>query len=98
MRLIDADKLKTELKNAYAKFETILLVLGISAKVKKVVDEFINVIDNMPTVYPVKHGHWIFLTDRNFNEMYKCSACRDTVSKPSKYCPMCGAKMDEVTE
>lgn len=55
-------------------------------------------VDEEPTVDPVKKGNWIYRTDGIFYGMYKCSACRDTVPKPSRYCPMCGAKMDEVTE
>lgn len=51
-------------------------------------------VDRVPTVDTAKRGHWMFRTDGNFYGMYKCSVCRDTVPKPSRYCPMCGAKMD----
>ena len=55
----------------------------------------------MPTIDPVKHGHWVF-TGRT----YKCSNCclkednaveADLCDMPLlnfKYCPNCGAKMD----
>lgn len=93
MKPIDTDNLKARLRGIYRRRESDPRVRGVIDEVKGIIDSLIDVIDNMPTVYPVKHGHWIFLTDRNFNEMYKCSACRDTVSKPSKYCPHCGAFM-----
>lgn len=61
---------------------------------------FANFVNSEPTVdNTIEHGHWIYRTDGIFNGMYKCSVCRDTVPKPSRYCPMCGAKMmDEVIE
>lgn len=51
----------------------------------------------------VKHGHWI---NKGF-EPTRCSVCGITVDaingipwaiKSFKYCPNCGAKMDEVEE
>lgn len=62
---------------------------------------FANFVNAEPTVDPVKHGHWMLRTDgadENFSIMYKCSVCRGTSPKPVlyEYCPMCGAKMDEV--
>lgn len=51
---------------------------------------------------PVVHAHW-FLLDDCVNEGVYCSACTKKVYKTdyanqklkSKYCPNCGAKMDE---
>lgn len=67
------------------------------------IGDVIDAIEGTPTVDPVKHGHWMLRTDgtdENFSIMYKCSACRGTSPKPVlyEYCPMCGAKMDEVIE
>lgn len=86
-RLIDANNLKHNMdKYNYSYF---------GANYEKILE----VIDEEPTVDFVKRGHWIFRTDGIFNGMHKCSVCRDTVSKPSRYCPMCGARNeDEVTE
>ena len=45
----------------------------------------------------VVHGHWI--TDEDGDSC--CSVCGDHLSgelSPFKYCPFCGALMDEVTE
>lgn len=54
----------------------------------------------------VKHGHWI-----NDRGLYKCSCCNmdwthwwavvvpiDRMNEMMKFCPECGAKMDEVEE
>ena len=59
---------------------------------------------NMPHIKakPVVHAHW-FLLDDCANEGVYCSACTKKVYKTdyanqklkSKYCPNCGAKMDE---
>ena len=61
-------------------------------------------IKNAPTVdaKPVVHAHW-FLLDDCANEGVYCSACTKKVYKTdyanqklkSKYCPNCGAQMDE---
>lgn len=60
-----------------------------------------------PTVEaePVRHGHWDYIeeyfADRWWNT-YQCSVCghQEDFEEPyrMKYCPECGAKMDEVTE
>lgn len=46
----------------------------------------------------VKHGHWIVNDNRH---TCRCSCCEnvelvDWALEQSKYCPNCGAKMDEV--
>lgn len=61
-------------------------------------------IKNAPTIKakPVVHAHW-FLLDDCANEGVYCSACTKKVYKTdyanqklkSKYCPNCGAQMDE---
>lgn len=51
---------------------------------------------------PVKHGHW-YLLDECSNDGVYCSVCHKKVYRTnyanqklkSKYCPNCGAKMDE---
>lgn len=56
-----------------------------------------------PTVnaVPTEHGKWIRLA----NGRHECSICHifapsfmDGKENESYYCPLCGAKMDEVTE
>lgn len=48
-----------------------------------------NLVEQMPTIDPVKHGKWI-------NEE-TCSVCGESVLYDTdlcNYCPNCGAKMD----
>ena len=68
-----------------------------------------DAVEEMPTadVAPVRHGHWISLTECA-NEGVYCSICKKKVWKSdyawcskrrgsklqSNYCPNCGAKMD----
>lgn len=95
MRLIDGDK-----------FRLALLILRDAAYTVSgntdAVDKVLDMLDKQETVDTVKHGHWIF-TGRT----YKCSNCclkednaveADLCDMPLinfKYCPNCGAKMDE---
>ena len=59
--------------------------------------EIINVIERCPAVAPVKHGRWI--KQENYPGTYsKCSECDQRVGgyAPNyKFCPNCGAKMDQ---
>ena len=69
-------------------------------------DEFVSRknIENIPAadVVEVKHGHW-FLLDECSNAGVYCSECHKKVYKEhyanvkpkSKFCPNCGAIMDE---
>lgn len=61
-------------------------------------------IDTLPTIdaEPVRHGHWIEEGQAyNGDFLIRCSACRRVLSEAKqigyvrKYCPNCGAKMDE---
>lgn len=60
-----------------------------------------DVIDDMPTINPVKHGRWV----RDDIDKWRCSECgvgnnyayKWSVSGDElqdKYCPNCGARMD----
>ena len=64
----------------------------------------IGMIEEEPTVEPVRRGHWII--DRKFGndvmsggEMVICSECGEGFfwGKPN-YCPNCGTRMDEVND
>lgn len=68
--------------------------------------------NNAPTVDPVKHGHWdnkqIGEDISPYGAPYtiaRCSVCRGKVFVFAEdyfvnypYCPLCGAKMDEVED
>ena len=60
----------------------------------------IRLVKRLPTVDPVKHGHWIFVED--MVSYIKCSECGDDIcwvnTKRPKYCPNCGARMDGEAE
>lgn len=58
-------------------------------------------------VQPVRHGRWKFKEDKAWvgNGKYWCSVCRYGFASGAyhevdefKYCPMCGAKMEEKEE
>lgn len=42
-----------------------------------------------------KHGRWIH-KDNFIGKYLMCSECSHVTGRKSKYCPNCGAKMDEV--
>ena len=85
MRLIDADYLKE--KGHYDDY-----------------DEFVvdyDDIKNAPTIDPVKHGHWVGISDSEATP--RCSNCGRIrfgsslgyAMKYVPYCEKCGSKMDE---
>lgn len=87
MRLIDAD----ELKGHFPKDEDWDYPVNTNSYV-------VEIIDNAPTVEPVRHGHWIFNSKDALEMMFtlpKCSKCGVESSDGGNYCSHCGAKMDE---
>ncbi len=48
-----------------------------------------RVIEEQPTIDPVKHGKWICV-----NGKYYCSECDEEQDWKTYYCSGCGAKMD----
>ena len=91
MRLIDADQFKAKLlglmdRKALTPSDTDCILDGV-----------LNLLDEQPTVAPVKHGHWINI-DAKFENMYvahQCSICKsEFLGDASNFCPRCGAKMD----
>lgn len=100
MRLIDADKLKEHIKQ-YAIHSGIQLSLDRYA---------FKVIEEEPIVdaVPVRHGKWKWLSctyDRIPKEKeYECSECHHKTIVHGdelpweKYCPNCGARMEETKE
>ena len=92
MRLIDADVLMEQMKRR-------------REFVGRLSDP-VCLVEDAPTieVEQVRHGQWI-LPDVCYEDI-ECSVCHVYMPLPIsfdyrptyKYCPMCGAKMDEVTE
>lgn len=59
-------------------------------------------LNRLPTIdaVPVVHGHWIGKPLAGYSTV-KCSVCGSAFVENNgkwKYCPDCGAKMDEVAE
>lgn len=92
MKLIDRDALKVAVDNGW--------------QPDMMVSEIWDIIDEQPTVdaEPVRHGQWL-LPEVCYEDI-ECSACHAYMPLPIsfdyrptyKYCPMCGAKMDEVSK
>lgn len=97
MRLIDADELKDIIcSNVYPVADAfnsrdygMLWTGGIE-----------KAIDDMPTVDPVKHGRWVE-HDSSIKDVptEACSECGEwSYGYNEKYCPNCGARMDDEDE
>ena len=62
---------------------------------------FYALIDDMPAadVAPVRHGRWLKGSYVCGETEWKCSSCKETEWRTSsarlKYCPFCGAKMED---
>lgn len=90
MRLIDADELKKTFHTFFG---------GVSHAVISG-----RLIDEAPTVDPVKHGRWESYTNEEDRGFHYCSECGqqafnyledETIEEVlSNCCPHCGAKMD----
>ena len=81
MRLIDADKLKRDLR-------------GYNAYVEQTIDRQPTVeptLQRVENVGSALHAHW----DEDMRG-YACSFCYGFSDFAADYCPYCGAKMDEV--
>ena len=55
----------------------------------------LDVIDQQPTIEPVRHGRWVYTGEWTLPE---CSVCRKVAHSAlygdeDAYCPCCGAKM-----
>lgn len=98
MRLIDADNIQDEL--------AALILYSAGTPEGECVEYAHNLIDAQPTIdaVPVVHAHWVSCEDE-YDDEYKCSACggpqffeMTPQMEGWKYCPYCGARMDEEKE
>lgn len=91
MRLIDADE---AVKAVHDEFDECLVW---DESGETTANEFENIILQIPTVDPVKHGHWKEHKDYP-GLAYLCSGCGYFTTDRSYYCPHCGAKMEDANE
>ena len=76
--------------------QTILELSNLLAEKDKIIKELSQIRTDIEAE-PIKHGEWII--DKSGSLMCsKCGTLLDDEQKPSRYCPNCGAKMDEVEE
>lgn len=104
MRLIDADALKAIRFHDLPYSQIVSADCDTDEKVSAYKfgwnDAIDAIVESVPAVDHIKHGHWIEADGGDC--CYKCSECgflRDAyILDVSNYCPNCGAKMDEVTD
>ena len=51
---------------------------------------------SLPSIDAVNHGRWEYIGGYGYK--YRCSECIMCAERTSKYCPNCGARMDERKE
>ena len=95
MRLIDADN-----------FERVLMTMPDDELCEDCCYNVVNKLDEAPIIEaePVKHGRWEVWSRPGDEETGNCSVCKTPYSTEElfmggtefpKYCPECGARMDE---
>ena len=91
-RLIDADALIEDIDKEIDIEKKVFLSSVYCAGMRNV----IRLVKRLPTVEPLKHGHWIFKGNGNAD----CSCCGYRSSRvydddnADRYCRHCGARMD----
>ena len=93
MRLIDADQFKAKLLSFMDRKATT------PSDTDCILDGVLNLLEEQPTIEPVKHGHWIYVGAHNGVHLFECSLCHCGLNTEnpdwlSKYCSGCGAKME----
>lgn len=102
MRLIDADELSNVMYHQAFETDTDSQKWDSGCWIRYKMFE--NAIADAPTVDPVKHGRWIIDTKfgadvMSGEQMVICSVCgRGIFWGKQRYCPNCGALMDEVSK
>ena len=99
MRLIDADALVEDIGKEINKKTKVILLADYNHYYCSGMRNAIRLVKRLPTVEPVKHGHWEYLGERDGAHVFECSECHDRINTVnpnwlSKYCSGCGAKME----
>ena len=104
MRLIDADLLEKEIYKWMPKDQETWME-GDIPPIENLVVSIMMTIQEQPTVdaVPARHGTWArevlgSTSGYGTTVMYQCSECEKMSISEHKYCPNCGARMDERKE
>ena len=96
MRPIDADKLRDVLRMRH------LTCLNIYGSLGGALSGMIKLLDSQPTLDYAQmiHAHWDYYSGGIIRPHFRCSACGSPryehyAVNEFKYCPSCGARMDE---
>ena len=107
MRLIDADALLKNIESEINKKTKVILLADYNHYYCSGMRNAIRLVKRLPTVEPVKHGHWIHVDELPSGDYFKCSECNHEIylkhgwkvsfESPAdkyKYCPNCGTRME----
>lgn len=100
MRLIDVDEIHNLVRNLKKYMWS--SPISTDRKVMVSTDDIQFGVDKIPSAdaEPVRHGHWLGKPIAGYATV-RCSNCKSAFLENKgiwKYCPNCGAKMDEVSE
>ena len=88
---IDADALEKKLQEQ----RELYVEIGMKGAEHLLVHDFLRYVWEAPTIDPVRHGRWIEHKDYP-GIAWLCSECGYfTTMRQHRYCPNCGAKMEE---
>ena len=104
-RLIDADQFKAKLLSLMdSKAPT-------PSTTDCILDGVLNLLEEQPTIDPLKHGRWILFWSISTGDCFVCSECggrvvlaytwKTSFKSPAdkyRYCPHCGTRMDGMEE
>lgn len=90
MRLIDAKELGEKIEEEFDG------ICAYDVSPDEAVNDFQDIVDSCKTIdaAPVVHGHWKNVKRVLNTKWGECSNC-DRCHEVTRYCPYCGAKMDE---
>ena len=95
MRAVDADSLKKKIEGLRCSVIGLRVGKGLFTEfLRQYITAILEIVDEEPTVDPVKHGKWV-AQDAGYTR-FMCSACGSkNYWGYEKYCPNCGAKMGD---
>lgn len=93
-RLIDAERLKADLRGLYE-----FAGWGEREVHFSLADMDCNIdMEDSVEAEPVRHGYWTRIVKQGYAQDWFCSVCGETGRGDYAWCPRCGARMDKETE